>query len=1156
MEVDSAAPGDAAVVRILDVTGRPVGSGFLIGPGEVLTCAHVAAQALGAPPDTEDLPAGRLRLDFPLADPGREIEASIADWTPVKPGGSGDVAVLRLLSEPPEKAPVARLVDDVAGPDRRVRTFGFPAGYDDGVWSVGWLRGRQGADWFQYDTDPAAQHRIRPGFSGAPVWDSDTGGVVGMVVAADRAADVRTGYLIPTRVLRASRPSLGDAALGANPFRSLDHFHERDAALFHGREDPARRIVDRLGHAPATCLVGPSGSGKSSLLFAGVLPLLRGSGPGGHRLRTVVMRPGRPGPSPLTPLALTLLPLLEPDLTETARLAERPRLERLLGDGGMPAVVERLLERQGKDRLLLVADQFEETLVGPARADLAPFARALAHCLEPGSRLQVLLGLRADFLTAALDQPELAPLLAGDRLFTLVAMSDAELRAAIVRPLERTGVSYEPGLVDRILQDIGRDPGRLPLLQFTLTRLWERQERGVIGHPAYEALGRVDDALANYAEQVWTAWLTRDEQRAARALLTQLVHPAEGRTAPARRTVRRSELQPERWRIAQRLMTTRLVVPGADHLPEDGPPEETVELAHETLLAQWARLKEYVAADHDFRAWQEDLRRRTTLWERAGRPRRRLLHGADLRDAHRWLSRRPGELSPADEEFVAASGRAGRRRLAGRGMAAVVAFVTVLTAFLVSGNPQDPSEELAASVARELRLRAEDEAEDSSGNMYTALLLAMRAYRTHYTKGTREMLGQMHARYGFADLLVPDYPTDARPHEAWSPAYAVDRRGRVIASQTADGTAAVWQRDGSGHHRRSLRHSGGVTGISPDGSVVALRPALAATSSTGAPRAAHVHLYDVRARKTRRVDQPAIEPGSIRYGLVFAPDHEQLMGQYADGVFQWNTANGAFRQVSFTDREETVVGANRDGLVTWSTSSGLTAATAIEVEVTHRFSLWDLDAATSKPRRTHTFQYVDNGLEKPFAFDVSPDLTRLAIAESVQETPDSEWRTTTVTVYDVSSGRVEWRDRFAAEAGPDHIAVGDQGRPTLLYSSRHSALPWEAAAQAAHIAAHWTAMDLLGTPAKPVWVLQHRGVIALVDARAGDPAEALPTESEHVPMSARRPSPDASASASASADERREAEAWMADLCRILGDERLPPEQHLPPGAYKGPLCP
>lgn len=438
MERGTTALSDEAVVRIVDQAGRPAGAGFLTVDRSVLTCAHVVAAALGLPEDSAELPSSRIWLDFPLAQPGQWLEARVVAWVPTREDESGDVAVLQLLSEPPAMAAQARLVEHGAAPGLAVRTFGFPLGNDRGVWSSGVLRGRQATGWLQYDADPASQYEVQRGFSGAPVWDVEHGGVVGMVVTADARADRRTAYLIPTETLRDSWPALHRAALERSPFRGLRPFQEGDADFFHGREEHARRIVDRLGDSSGVTLVGVSGCGKSSLLYAGVLPLVRQE----EGLEIVVFQTGS---SPLESLVQALVALFEPEETGISRFPAEMWLTQMLREHRMPYVVERLLVRRGKRRLLLIADQFEQTLVHVAHEDLDAFAAALNYCRQPDSPLQVALALRADFLSAALSHVGLAPLLDDSRLFTVGPMSQDEVRAAIERPLAAVGVRYEGG---------------------------------------------------------------------------------------------------------------------------------------------------------------------------------------------------------------------------------------------------------------------------------------------------------------------------------------------------------------------------------------------------------------------------------------------------------------------------------------------------------------------------------------------------------------------------------------------------------------------------------------------------------------------------------------------------------------------------------------
>ncbi|MEU6587649.1 serine protease [Streptomyces sp. NPDC046881] len=1193
MKQGSAAPSDAAVVRILNADGKPEGAGFLTGHREVITCAHVVARALGAPSDmVTEPPAARLWIDFPLAEPGRRAEVRIGSWTPIRADGSGDIAVLRLLTDPPAKATVARLVEDVAEPDRRVRTFGFPVAYDDGAWSVGWLRGRTGTGWLQYDTDPSSEHRVQSGFSGAPVWDVAEGGVVGMVVAADGRPDVRTAYLIPTQTLRENSAVLADTALPACPFRGLEPFQERDTGLFHGREEPARRIVDLLDYAPAISVVGPSGCGKSSLLHAGALPALRAR----QDREILLFRPGQLGRSPLAALALALLPRLEPDLSETARLHELPGLTSLLREGRMPEIVDRLLARQGKDRLLLVVDQFEEALIGTEQAELDALATALGHALRPGSRLQVVTALRADFLTPALNHPGLSPLLGGDRLFTVGAMSDAELRAAVERPLDHTGVRYEPGLVDRILGDLGSDPGRLPLLEFTLTRLWERQQRGVIGHAAYESLGRVNDALVTHAEQIWSGALTEEERLAARALLVQLVHPGDDRVAPTRRTLTRSELPPRQWRIAQRLMTTRLVVPGEEYRASDGAPVETVELAHETLLTHWVRLRDFFEADRGFRLWQEDLRRRIAQWAADGRPRSRLLRGADLRDARDWYARRQQEVSPAEKEYIEVSVRGARRR-----RTLLVALVVVLS--LVGGAAglavrarERDADKVAATKASRILLQQSRDAEDLAnpsdrGAGYTALLLALRAYRTQDTEQTRVRLGEMHARYGFADVIAPRYVSvNALLTESvqQSPSSSLaDAQGRVIASRTADGREVVLEHTRGPRPRRlSVGRDADVTAVSPDGSLVATARAPISLDSGTVPSAPAdpgglpVRLYDIRTGQTRALERPREgdqfpkDVGNIpglpdmnlpdlelpdfpgltlptQYArLAFSTDGTVLVGQ--TGIFGndgrlvlWDTASGRIKKI-MPGLPEPVSAFWLDvgGKHLLTLTEGLQATS---FETTTSLKLWDLTGTRPQGRELLSLK---GSAKHGVTVDVSPDLTRAAVAETLVRGLKTEQR---LGVYELPSGKLLKQRHFRQQAVVTGVTVSVGGSRVLAYagsdtpSSPRSVAGGSLGDAPVAVDQRWH-IDLLGSgDGLSALLYDHTGVLTVIEPGKGDPLRRLPAPTARTGATGQP----------ADIPSVAEAKRWMAHLCDILSDETLPraAEEKLPPGAHRGVLC-
>jgi DNA-binding SARP family transcriptional activator len=377
--------------------------------------------------------------------------------------------------------------------------------------------------------------------------------------------------------------------VGECPYRGLAAFQEADARFYFGRE----LFVDELERAVrskklVTVIVGSSGSGKSSALFAGLLPRLREAG--GYRFAIT-----RPGLQPFYALAGALLPLLEEGLSETEHLAETRKLAECLvkGEVSLGQVVERALEKDANSRqVLLVVDQFEElyTLCPDGKTQTAFIDELLALVGAGQGRRQppcsVLITLRADFMGQALAHRPFADALQ-EACLLMGPMNRGELRSAIEQPAGMQGAAFEAGLVERILDDVGEKAGVLPLLEFTLTQLWERQADGWLAHADYEAMGGVQGALAAYADQVY-AGLEVEEQEMARRALVQLVQPGEG-TEDTRRVAVREELGGEMWGLIQHLANERLVVTG-----RDAQGHETAEVVHEALIQKWGRFQEWM----------------------------------------------------------------------------------------------------------------------------------------------------------------------------------------------------------------------------------------------------------------------------------------------------------------------------------------------------------------------------------------------------------------------------------------------------------------------------------------------------------------------------------------------------------------------------------
>jgi WD40 repeat protein/DNA-binding SARP family transcriptional activator len=461
---------------------------------------------------------------------------------------------------------------------------------------------------------------------------------------------LRTGTLLRTPAA-ARRVRTGES-VGPCPYRGLSAFDETDAALFFGRHTFVDRLMAAVAVPPGVvAVVGASGSGKSSAVLAGLLPVLRASG----EWVIAVLRPGR---QPFHALAGALLPLLEPSHDEIEQLVRVRRLAELLAQGALPLhdVLARLRARHGggarlpaQPQVLLLVDQFEELYTLCTDATLQHrFVEALLDTVAWGAEpLTLLLTLRADFMGQALAHRCFADTL--QRAVQLLGpMTRAELREAIEKPAAAQGAVFEAGLVERLLADVGEEPGHLPLLQFALTLLWEHLDAGWLTHAAYDAQGRVQGALAGYAQEVYDR-LGLEQQALARHVFMQLIQPGEG-TEDTRRVAQRAHLGEAGWALAQHLADQRLVVTGREALTG----VETVELAHEALIHHWEQVQAWLAEERTFRTWQERLRVGVRSWEATGRDEGALLRGVPLAEAEEWLAARGAELSAVERAFIEA----------------------------------------------------------------------------------------------------------------------------------------------------------------------------------------------------------------------------------------------------------------------------------------------------------------------------------------------------------------------------------------------------------------------------------------------------------------------------------------------------------------------
>jgi WD40 repeat protein/DNA-binding SARP family transcriptional activator len=429
------------------------------------------------------------------------------------------------------------------------------------------------------------------------------------------------------------------------PYKGLAPFEAADAELFFGRERLVDELVARLAGSSLLAVIGPSGSGKSSLLHAGLLPGL-------EQWEQAVLRPG-----------------------------ERPtaELENAV-EGGLP---EALIRVPRGDRLIVAVDQFEEVFAASvAEKERRAFVDALVEAAwDADRRAAILIGLRADFFGHVAPYVELADLIGANHVL-LAPMTRSELRRVIEGPAERAGLDVEPELVDAVVDDVAGETGGLPLLSTAMLDLWLAREGRTLTLASYERTGGVSGAIGRHAEAAFQS-LGAEKQAIAKRIVLRLVAGGDGDVL-TRRRARRDELDADEGTAAAAVLATlvekRLLVVG----------EKTVDLVHEALLVQWPRLVAWLEEDAEGRRLHTHLTKATAEWEAVGRDPSELYRGARLAATLDWADSN-GRLNRLEREFLEASrtefAREGRRqrRVNRRLRTLLAAALALLLAALAAG---------------------------------------------------------------------------------------------------------------------------------------------------------------------------------------------------------------------------------------------------------------------------------------------------------------------------------------------------------------------------------------------------------------------------------------------------------------------------------------
>jgi WD40 repeat protein len=671
---------------------------------------------------------------------------------------------------------------------------------------------------------------------------------------------------------------------GEAPYRGLQAFEEEDADLFFGRDETVTRLVDQAREARFVALIGASGSGKSSILRAGLVPQLR------HQQPPWQVHLLTPTAHPLEALAVAVAPdassarvgALVDDMRRDPRSLAVALRRRAGGRSPKPG------------RVLIAVDQLEEvfTLCRDEEERAAFLANLIHACgLDEGparskpdnDRATVVITLRADFYAFLAPYPPLRDASAASQLY-VGTMSGDELRQAIEAPARRGDWEFVPGLVDLLLRDVGDEPGALPLLSHALLETWRRRRGTTMTLRSYAESGGVKGAIARTADRVYEGELSEEQRPIARDIFVRLTELGEG-TQDTRRRARLAELLPPDAAGASivrsligALADARLVTVG----------EDDVEVAHEALIREWPTLREWLRADREGLRTRRRIADAAVEWERLGRDDDALLRGARLAEAVELVAASPDLLNDGERRFVDASRELQTRSQAARdrsrrrvttlafGLSGVFLLVAAASAVLwfradeqravAEQRQREADEQRRIALSRQLATQAVA----AKADLDVSLLLSLEAGRAADTVEARASL--------LEDLLVDPRLVTFLGAQTKPSVVTFSPDGTALVWGTRDGRVLFWdlgQRKAIGEPVKGHANAVDRIAVSPDGK----------TFATGGADGTVV-LWDSGRRE--RIGEPLRAGFFSVDGLAFSPDGRTLASVSHDTISFWD----------------------------------------------------------------------------------------------------------------------------------------------------------------------------------------------------------------------------------------------------------------------------
>jgi WD40 repeat protein len=601
----------SGLIRVLRADGGVAGTGFLISPEMAVTCTHVLAP-VGSPVPKE--------TSVRFYDDDAEYTAVI-DARYCRPADAEDITFLTFDRPVTDRLPLP-LGSSNGTNGHEFDTFGFPS-----VNAIGGIRGDGHVlGKIHINKIPVLQidsKEVTPGFSGAPVLDKLTGRVIGLVTriaAPDEYGRLRdVAFIIPSESLRAVLPTL--SIEDACPYRGLSSFTSdpEDIKVFRGRERLTCDLLAQLRKKPNfLAVVGQSGSGKSSVVNAGLLPAIRSAQAG------------------FTAGRVSVFPLSKVSLDDVLSAAKEVDASTVNGPGA--------------PRTVFVLDELEQFFVVSSKAQetVIPLLAKLVNN-RPGFTLVT--AFRSDFYDPVFTSA-LGPSLDNGQV-NVRLMNVEELKSAIGGPAASMGLRFSEGLVDDIAADATQLDNPLPLLEFALTQLWEERNDGELTREAYRRMKGVAGSIASWATDAFLG-LSEEERKTAQKILLRLIHYGDGNTPDTRKRVALADLlygshdQAQVLSVVMKLATSRLVITDRDLSTK----RQTVNLVHDALITQWQQLAGWIKGRRHFLEWRQRFGTRMEEWEDSGRDDSGLLRGYALNDALVWLGADRESLSVAETRYI------------------------------------------------------------------------------------------------------------------------------------------------------------------------------------------------------------------------------------------------------------------------------------------------------------------------------------------------------------------------------------------------------------------------------------------------------------------------------------------------------------------------